>query len=118
MTKKPKESEVGDTSRPARKGGALNGGGPWAWAAVVLGALLLVLAACSIDRPGAPGRGEAFVVDRHCDGVARILQNKIPGLALDGLFEASRGDAEWHYAFWTRIEKTWVEEVRVTVRQI
>lgn len=60
---------------------------------------------------------EAFVVNRHCDGVAQVLQSKIPGFALDRLFEAKRGSAEWNYTFWTRIEKTWVEEVRITVRQ-
>lgn len=62
-------------------------------------------------------RAESFVVDRHCGGVAEILQRKIPEFAVDRLFEAKRDDAEWHYAFWTKAEKTWVEEVRITVRQ-
>ena len=62
-------------------------------------------------------RGEFFVADRHCDGVAEILQKKIPEFAADRLFEAKRGSAEWRYAFWTKAEKTWVEEVRITVRQ-
>jgi hypothetical protein len=63
------------------------------------------------------GRAESFVADRHSDGVAEVLQSKIPEFALDRLFEAKRGSAEWHYAFRTKIEKTWVEEVRITVRQ-
>lgn len=62
-------------------------------------------------------RGESFVAERHCDGVAEILQKKVPEYAIDRLFEAKRGSAEWHYAFWTKAEKTWVEEVRITVRQ-
>lgn len=62
-------------------------------------------------------RGESFVADRHCDGVAEILQKKIPEFAVDRLFEAKRDGAEWHYAFWTKAEKTWVEEVRIVVRQ-
>lgn len=63
------------------------------------------------------GRAESFVADRHCNGVAEVLQRKIPEIALDRLFEAKRGSAKWHYAFRTRIGKTWVEEVRITVRQ-
>jgi hypothetical protein len=62
-------------------------------------------------------RGESFVADHYCDGVAEILQKKIPEFAVDRLFEAKRGSAEWRYAFWTKAEKTWVEEVRITVRQ-
>jgi hypothetical protein len=62
-------------------------------------------------------RADSFVADRHCSGVAEILQKKIPELAVDRLFEAKRDSAEWHYAFWTKAEKTWVEEVRITVRQ-
>lgn len=85
--------------------------------AVAVGALLLLLGTYSIVGVGTPGRGESFVTDRYCDGVARILQNKIPDLALDGLFEARRGEGEWHYAFRTRAEKTWAEEVRIAVRQ-
>ena len=76
-----------------------------------LAALLILICASVL------GRAESFVVDRHCDSVAEVLQRKIPELSLDRLFEAKRGSAEWHYAFWTRIEKTWVEEVRIFVRQ-
>jgi hypothetical protein len=62
-------------------------------------------------------RAESFTTDRHCDAVAEILQKKIPEFAVDRLFEAKRGSAEWHYRFWTKAEKTWVEEVRISVRQ-
>ena len=62
-------------------------------------------------------RADSFIVDRQFSDVAEILQKKIPELAVDRLFEAKRDDAEWHYAFWTKAEKTWVEEVRITVRQ-
>ncbi|ATC65510.1 hypothetical protein CMV30_17015 [Nibricoccus aquaticus] len=62
-------------------------------------------------------RADSFVADRHCSGVAEILQKKLPELAVDRLFEAKRDGAEWHYAFWTKAEKTWFEEVRITVRQ-
>ncbi|MDB6092852.1 MAG: hypothetical protein JWM32_414 [Verrucomicrobia bacterium] len=62
-------------------------------------------------------RADSFLADRHCSGVAEILQKKILELAVDRLFEARRDGAEWHYAFWTKAEKTWVEEVRITVRQ-
>lgn len=62
-------------------------------------------------------RAESFVADLHVDGAAEILQKKIPEFAVDRLFEAKRDSAEWHYAFWTKAEKTWVEEVRITLRQ-
>lgn len=62
-------------------------------------------------------RAESFVVDQQCSVLAEILQKKLPELAVDRLLEAKRDSAEWHYAFWTKAEKTWVEEVRVTVRQ-
>lgn len=62
-------------------------------------------------------RAESFVADRHCNGVAQVLQKQLPELAIDGLFEAKRGSAEWRFAFWTKAEKTSVEEVRILVRQ-
>ncbi len=72
---------------------------------------LVVLAATAASH------AESFAVDRYSDGVAELLQKKLPELALDRLFEAKRESGTWHYAFYTKIEKTWVEEVRIIVRQ-
>ncbi|HXA80626.1 MAG TPA: hypothetical protein VNV14_05075 [Opitutaceae bacterium] len=62
-------------------------------------------------------RAEGFVVDRWINSVAEILQRKMPELSTDRLFEAKRGNAEWTYRFCTKADKTWVEEVRIHVRQ-
>jgi hypothetical protein len=59
----------------------------------------------------------SFIAEQPFSVLAEVLQKRVPELAVDRLFEAKRGNAEWHYAFWTKAEKTWVEEVRVSVRQ-
>jgi thiamine kinase-like enzyme len=73
----------------------------------------VLLAMCA----AASAQAESFVVDRDFEAVARILQQRLPNLASDHRFEAKRTSAEWRYAFWITTEKTWAEEVRITVRQ-
>ena len=63
-------------------------------------------------------RAETFVVDKPYEVLARVLQDTLDELAIDGLLEAKRGSAAWQYAIQTRAEKTWIEEVRVTLRQV
>jgi hypothetical protein len=60
---------------------------------------------------------DPFVVSSNYEVIARRLQTRLPNFAADKLIEAKRGSAEWRYSFYTRIEKTWVEEVQVSVRQ-
>ena len=76
----------------------------------------LVLLILLLGFPGI-GRADSFVVEKQYEVLARILQDKLDELSVDRLLEARRDAAEWHFAFRTHAEKSWVVEVRIALRQ-
>lgn len=71
--------------------------------------LLLILTSQSWAEQEAP------VVPQHIDVIARIIQSQLPQKAYDGLFEAKRLTSRWIYTYWVRYDKTWVDQVEITL---
>lgn len=61
---------------------------------------------------------DSFETDGHINIVAKNLHYQLPNYAVDKLIQAKRDGTAWQYSFWIEVEKTWVTEVRVNLKQI
>ena len=76
-------------------------------------ALVIAIFLCGAVDHAAAG---TFLLAGSADRLARKMQARLPGMAVDGLVEARRKDGDWNYVFYTRLGKIVCDQVQVGIR--
>lgn len=74
----------------------------------------LLLLTCGIVGTA---NAESFLAKKPWEQSAIALQKELPAVSCDGLFQAQRKNASMRYSFFTKYDKTWAEEVHISVMQ-
>ena len=75
--------------------------------------LILCLAASSVYAAEPHGT----VVDKEITQLAKLLQSRLPSLAMDGMCEAERESHGWNFTFRVQSDQGGADDVQVIVRE-